>query len=178
AIPIAERQIITLREKNKLLESKLRELVEFGEENDAIGERVQRTALAVMKPQQLEELLGVIYYNLKEDFSVPHVAVRLWSDWDHPPIAEFKPASAEVQAFAGSLDQPYCSHQAMFETAEWFGEAGGLLKSYAYVPMRSDRVFGLLALASEDTQRFYPGMGTLYLKRLGELISTSLARFV
>lgn len=178
AIPIAERQIITLREKNKLLESKLRELVEFGEENDAIGERVHRAALAVMKPQQLEELLRVIIYNLREDFSVPHVAVRLWSEWDHPPIPEFKASSAEVRAFAGSLDQPYCSHQPMFETAEWFGEAGGLLKSHAYVTLRSDRVFGLLALASEDAQRFYPGMGTLYLKRLGELISASLARFL
>ncbi|MEO8159415.1 MAG: DUF484 family protein [Betaproteobacteria bacterium] len=178
AIPIAERQIITLREKNKLLESKLRELVEFGEENDAIGERVHRAALAVMKPQQLEELLRVIMYNLREDFSVPHVAVRLWSEWDHPPIPEFKSSSTEVRAFAGSLDQPYCSHQPMFETAEWFGETGGLLKSYAYVTLRSERVFGLLALASEDAQRFYPGMGTLYLKRLGELFSTSLARFL
>ena len=35
-------------------------------------------------------------------------------------------------------------------------------------------VVGLLALASEDPQRFYPDMGTLYLKRIGELIATSL----
>src|SRR5258706_4561215 len=178
AIPISERQIITLREKNKILEAKLRELVEYGEENDAIGERVHRAALAVMKPQHVESLLQVLFYNLKEDFSVPHVAIRLWSEWDHPPLSEFKASSPEVRAFADSLNQPYCSHQSMFETAEWFGEAGGLLKSYAYITMRSDRVFGLLALASEDPQRFFPGMGTLYLKRLGELISTSLARLL
>jgi uncharacterized protein YigA (DUF484 family) len=66
----------------------------------------------------------------------------------------------------------------MFETAEWFGEAAGLLKSHAYITLRTDRLFGLLALASEDPQRFYPEMGTLYLKRLGELISTSLVRFL
>jgi uncharacterized protein YigA (DUF484 family) len=66
----------------------------------------------------------------------------------------------------------------MFEIAEWFGESGGLLKSYAYIALRTDRAFGLLALASEDPQRFYPEMGTLYLKRLGELISTSLVRFL
>lgn len=178
AIPISERQIITLREKNKILEAKLRELVEYGEENDAIGEKVHRAALAVMKPQHLESLLQVLFYNLKEDFSVPHVAIRLWSEWDHPPLPEFKASSAEVRAFADNLNQPYCSHQPMFETAEWFGEAGGLLKSYAYITMRTDRVFGVLALASEDPQRFYPGMGTLYLKRLGELISTSLVRFL
>ena len=39
AIPISERQILTLRDKSKQLEDKLRELIEFGEENDAIGEK-------------------------------------------------------------------------------------------------------------------------------------------
>ena len=39
AIPIAERQIIPLREKNQLPESKRREPVEFGGENDPIGQR-------------------------------------------------------------------------------------------------------------------------------------------
>ena len=178
AIPISERQIISLREKNKVLESKLRELVEYGEENDAIGERVHRAALAMIKPANLDASLKILYYNLREDFSVPHMAVRLWCERDHPPLAEFATSSEEVKVFANSLNQPYCSHQPMFETAEWFGEAGSLLKSYAYIALRSDRVFGLLALASEDAQRFYPGMGTLYLQRLGDLISTSLVRFL
>ena len=178
AIPISERQIISLREKNKVLEAKLRELVGYGEENDAIGERVHRAALAMIQPANLEALLQVLYYNLREDFAVPHVAIRLWSEWDHPPLQEFGASSPEVRVFAGSLDQPYCSHKPMFETAEWFGEAASLLKSYACIALRTDRVFGLLALASEDPQRFYPEMGTLYLKRLGELISTSLVRFL
>ena len=30
-------------------------------------------------------------------------------------------------------------------------------------------------MASEDAQRFYPEMGTLYLQRLGELAAASLA---
>ena len=178
AIPISERQIISLREKNKILEGKLRELVQYGEENDAIGERVHRAAMAMMKPENLEFLLQVIYYNLREDSAVPHAALRLWSEWDHPPLTEFGHSSHEVRVFADSLNQPYCSHKPMFETADWFGGAGSLLKSYAYITLRTDRVFGLLALGSEDPQRFYPEMGTLYLKRLGELISTSLARFL
>jgi uncharacterized protein YigA (DUF484 family) len=178
AIPIAERQIISLREKNKVLEAKLRELVMFGEENDAIGERVHRAALALIKPANLDDLLKLVYYNLRDDFAVPHAIVRIWSEWDHPPLAEFAKSSPEFRVFADSLNQPYCSHKPMFESLEWFGEAGRLLKSFAYITLRTDRVFGMLALASEDPQRFYPDMGTLYLKRLGELISTSLARFL
>jgi uncharacterized protein YigA (DUF484 family) len=178
AIPISERQIIALREKNSILDAKLRELVKFGEENDAIGERVHRAALAMMRPENVESLLQVLDHSLREEFAVPHAAIRLWTEWDHPPLPEFGASSQEVRVFAESLHLPYCSHKPMFETAGWFGEAGGSLKSFAYISLRTDRVFGLLALASEDPQRFYPEMGTLYLKRLGELISTSIERFL
>jgi uncharacterized protein YigA (DUF484 family) len=38
-------------------------------------------------------------------------------------------------------------------------------------------VFGMLALGSEDAQRFVPEMGTVYLRRIGELCAaTATAR--
>jgi hypothetical protein len=178
AIPLSERQIVGLREKTRVLEAKLRELVQFGEENDALGERVHRAAIELIKAPDLEAMLRVIYYNLREDFAVPHVSIRLWSETDHPPLAEFGPASREARVFAESLNHPYCGGKQMFETGQWFGEAESIVKSFAYVPLRADKVFGLLILASEDPQRFYPEMGTLYLKRLGELVSTGLGRYL
>ena len=42
AISISERQILTLRERAKQLEAKLSELIQFGEENDVISEKVHR----------------------------------------------------------------------------------------------------------------------------------------
>lgn len=178
AIPLSERQVVSLREKTRVLEAKLRELVQFGEENDALGERVHRAAMELIKAPDLGAMLRVIYYNLREDFAVPHVTIRLWSETDHAPLAEFDRASQEVRVFAESLKHPYCSGKPMFETGRWFGEAETIVKSFAYVPLRADKVFGLLILASEDPQRFYPEMGTLYLKRLGELVSTGLGRYL
>ena len=178
AIPLSERQIVSLREKTRVLEAKLRELVQFGEENDALGERVHRAAMELIKAPDLVAMLRVIYYNLREDFTVPHVNIRLWSEGGHSALAEFGPASHEVRVFAESLNHPYCSGKPMFETGKWFGEAETIVKSFAYVPLRTDKVFGLLLLASEDPQRFYPEMGTLYLKRLGELVSTGLGRYL
>jgi uncharacterized protein YigA (DUF484 family) len=64
----------------------------------------------------------------------------------------------------------------MVDTIGLFGDAGPHLRSFSYVPLRGSEAFGLLALASEDPQRFYADMGTLYLKRLGELISTALSQ--
>jgi len=64
----------------------------------------------------------------------------------------------------------------LVDTAALFGEAGAHLRSFSYVPLRDRETFGLLALASEDPQRFYPEMGTLYLKRMGDLIAAAVVR--
>jgi uncharacterized protein YigA (DUF484 family) len=68
AIPIAERQILTLREKNNDLEAKFKELVTYGTENDQIGEKLHRSTLALFAAPDLETTLGVLYHSLKEDF--------------------------------------------------------------------------------------------------------------
>ena len=178
AIPISERQILTLREKSKQLEDKLRELIVFGEENDAIGEKLHRLALALVAARDAEAVIASLYFNLREDFAVPHTVLRLWPQGAHAQLPEFKAVSAAARDFAASLGNPYCSAHAMVDTAEWFGEAAAHLRSFAYVALKSDQTFGLLAMASEDAQRFYPEMGTLYLKRLGEMASAALLRYL
>lgn len=178
-ISLAERQLIALRDKNALLESKLRELIQFGEENDALGERVHRFSLALLMATSLESTLQAIHYNLREDFAVPHVAMRLWEGQNlHPELSEFSSTSKELRVYAESLANPVCGSHALYETGTWFGEHASRLKSFAMVALRAERVFGFLVLASEDPQRFYQGMGTLYLKRLGELISVALKRYL
>ena len=175
AIPIGERQILTLREKSKRLEDKLRELIVFGEQNDAVSEKLHRLALALIDAGDIEAALAALHFNLREDFAVPHTVLRLWPQGETPDLPEFQPAGAAAHDFAASLGNPYCSAHAMVDTGEWFGEAATHLRSFAYIALKNGDTFGLLALASEDAQRFYPEMGTLYLKRLGEMAATALA---
>ena len=176
AIPISERQTLTLREKSRQLEGKLRELIQFGEENDAIGEKVHRIAAALLAASDIRGVLNTIHLNLREDFAVPHVALRVWRANSHVDLPEFKPVSSASREFAASLSNPHCSAHAMVDTAGLFGESSAHLRSYSYMALRDSETFGLLALASEDPQRFYPEMGTLYLKRLGELVGAAIAR--
>ena len=173
-VSISERQILALREKSKQLESKLREIIEFGEENDAIGEKIHRLTLTLMGARDVEGTLSAVYLSLREDFAVPHVVLRAWGPEQNGTIPEFAPVSPSVRDFAVSLSQPYCSAHPVADTGTLFGETASHLRSFAYVPLKNDAVFGMLALASEDPQRFYPDMGTLYLKRIGELVSAGL----
>jgi len=177
-ISISERQVLTLREKGKQLEGKLRELIEFGEENDGISEKLHRLTLALVGARDAETVIAALYFHLREDFAVPHTVLRLWTETAHPELPEFAEVSAASRDFAESLPNPYCSSHAMVDTAEWFGEQAPRLRSFAYVALKQERTFGLLAMASEDAQRFYPEMGTLYLKRLGETTAAALLRYL
>jgi uncharacterized protein YigA (DUF484 family) len=177
AIPLSDRQVMSLREKAKVLEGKLAELIQFGEENDVISEKVHRLAVALLSARTLPTALHELYYNLREDFAIPHASLRLWRGAGDR--AEFRPSSAELRDFAANLDEPFCGPNANFEAAAWFDEAAPHIRSVAFMPLRElDETFGLLALASEDSARFYPEMGTLYLKRIGEMVSAAMLRFV
>ena len=178
AIPLSERQILALRDKSKQFEDKLRELIIFGERNDAISEKLHRLALALVAARSIEAVVAALHYNLREDFSVPHTVLRLWPEGEQPQLPEFAAVSPAMRDFAESLANPYCSAHAMVDTAELFGEAATHLRSFAYVALKDGRSLGLLSMASEDAQRFYPEMGTLYLKRLGEITTVALQRYL
>src|SRR5438105_11530563 len=180
AVSIGERQLVAVREKAKLLEDKLRELIQFGEENDAVSEKVHRLACRLIDAPSLDATLDTLYLDLLDHFAVPHVAVRLWSvAEENPETREFSTVAAEMREFVEKMSAPYCGNHPVYESQAWFGEAASHLKSFALMALRhGELAFGVVALASEDPKRFYPEMGTLYLARIGELVSHALWRFV
>lgn len=178
AIPIAERQLIALREKNGELETRLRDLIQYGSENESIGEKLHRSTLALFAAPDLETTLGVLYHSLKEDFGVPHVASRLWGRVpEQSYLPELAATTTELREYADQLGAPYCGSSAPFESRDWF-EAGEACRSFAFLPLRTAHTFGMLGLAAEDPERYYAGMGTLYLTRLAELASVATARYL
>lgn len=178
AVSLAERQMLSLREKNRAAETKLAELIAFGEENDAISEKVHRLAVGLIAAETFQAVIHLINFHLRDDFAVPHVALRLW---DKPEgiedLPEFAAVSEELQVFAETLGRPYCGSTAGFGTASWFGEHASHIRSQALIALRNGGgTIGMIALGSEEAQRFYADMGTLYLERLGEMVSAALAR--
>ena len=109
AIPLTERQLVQLRERNRVLEGKLRELVDFGEENDSISERLHRATVALLRAHDVQELMRLLYFHLREDFVVPSVAVRLW-EGPQTEMAESSPVGTanmpRTTDFTGSIGYP------------------------------------------------------------------------
>lgn len=165
-ISLGERQLLALREKNKELERKLREMISVAQDNDALQHKVHEFVIALFSARDLATLTEMIPHLMRDIFAIPHTVLHLWQS---------NPPSAEVLAFADAQAQPVCLHHPARDTAAWFDGHASQLHSYAYLPLRKDAdTTGLLVLASEDKQRFYPEMGTVFLQRIAEAVSSAL----
>jgi len=169
-ISLSERQLLALREKNKELEKRLREMIAIAQDNDALQRKVHEFVIALFSARDLPTLQEMVPHLLRDIFAIPHTALHLW---------QTSPPSAEVLAFAEAQQQPVCLHHPAHDTAAWFGEHAPLLHSYAYLPLRAGtETIGLLVIASEDKQRFYPEMGTVFLQRIAEAVSSAMQPYL
>ena len=175
AIPLSERQLVPLRKKNRLIESKLGELIQFAEKNDAISEKVHRLSVALLGARDFAGVAHALYFHLREDFAVPHVALRVWGRSLLEGTLEGSAVSDPQRSSAESMGAPQCGTAADSAFADWFRDAREHVRSQALIPLGATSIFGLLALGSEDPKRFYAEMGTLYLRRIGEIVTAALA---
>lgn len=177
-ISLHERQILALRDKNKFLQDKLLELIGFGEENDAISEKLHRLTIALLMATHFNDLRDALSSSFLEDFSIPHYTMRLWDlSCVNMDLAESAEVGKDIRSIAESLTYPYCGSHVADTVKELFGEAAAQLQSFSMIPLNTTRNIGLLVLGSPELERFYADMGTLHLKRLGELIAASITRF-
>ena len=179
AVSMSERQLIAMRDKVRMLENKLAELIQFGEENDGISEKLHALTLALVAACTPQDIVAALALHLREGFAVPHHAIRAWNlpaDTCHGLSDPVSPATHDNVA---AMTQPVCGALAVNAASDWFGEVSPHLRAFACIPLRpaaGAAPVGLLVLASEEAKRFYAGMGTLYLERLGQLVGAALVR--
>ena len=148
AISISDRQLGSLRDRNKQLEAKLAELIRYGEENDAIAEKVHRLTVVLIAAVDYFAVVRALYSHLGGAFAIPHVVLRLWGvgTLEQADHAEFAPVDPATINFANELRHPYCGPSAGTAALAWLGSG---VRSLALVPLRrGDETFGLLALGS------------------------------
>ncbi|MBK9986805.1 MAG: DUF484 family protein [Betaproteobacteria bacterium] len=179
AVSLQERQAEMLREKIKLLEHRIMDMIRHGNENMIISDRLQRWARRLFLTASPQALPHAMAEGLQEEFMVPQVAVKVWGVADAfagEPFAQG--VSNDVKSLASSLMAPYVGANAGFEAVVWLPDASRVA-SVALIALRNGtdpQAFGLMVLASPDSQRFHAGMGTDFLERMAELGSAALSR--
>jgi uncharacterized protein YigA (DUF484 family) len=179
AVSLQERQAEMLREKIKLLEHRIMDMIRHGNENMLISDRLQRWARSLFLTTSPQALPQAMAQGLQEEFMVPQVAVKVWGvdeAFAAEPFAQG--VSNDVKSLASSLMAPYVGANAGFEAVGWLPDASRVA-SVALIALRvgaEPQAFGLMVLASPDSQRFHAGMGTDFLERMAELGSAALSR--
>jgi len=193
-VSLIERQVAILREQNGGYQQQLTELVDVARVNDALMVKLQKLVLALLEANELEALLGLIQQSLKDDFNADGVSLCLFSD----PVAlslesdrvgemQVKFVSRDDEQFKklGDLskgDEPACGILTDAELACLFDDAAESgIRSVAQLPlMMGDKgdsagvSLGVLAIGSKDAGRFCAGVGTVFLKYLGALVTRKL----
>ncbi|MDP3087927.1 MAG: DUF484 family protein [Methylotenera sp.] len=181
AISLAERQQLAQRDKIRVQEVMLAQLIEFGEQNDITSHRVHSFSVKLVENKNFNHLQQLIADHMQQVFSVTQSQVYIWlkpSDYSLSQDASFIPVSDAFSEWVISLTEPYCG--AKPELAN--GLMQDSLQSFAFVPLHKGfdkkHAFGVLILGSEDQQRFKADMGLMYLKRIGDLVGASFAGFL
>jgi uncharacterized protein YigA (DUF484 family) len=179
AVSMSERQLIAMRDKVRMLENKLAELIQFGEENDGISDKLHALTLALVAARTPHDVVAALALHLREGFAVPHHALRAWNLPPDSVPGLTDPVAQAAHDSVAAMSQPVCGPLVVNDANSWFGEIAPHLRAFACIPLRpapGAAPVGLLVLASEEAKRFYAGMGTLYLERLGQLIGATLVR--
>lgn len=178
AVSLQERQMEVLREKIKLMELRLAELLRIAQDNDDITEKFHRWTRSLLAARNDVDMPHTLVAGLQSIFGVPHATLRIWGvaeEFAHTWFAA--PVSDDARIFCNGLTTPYCGPNQEFEAAGWIEDAPDGLRSIAMLPLRAEgaeQAFGLLVLGSPDEARFTSDMATDFLTRIGDTASAAL----
>ena len=181
-VSLQERQAEMLRDKIKLLEHRLMDMIRHGNENTLLSDRLLRWAGSLFMSTDTAAMPAQIAGQIKEQFSVPQVGIKVWGVAGSFSNAVFaQGVSEDAKLFASSLTEPFCGVNTGFEAVTWLDDPAAAA-SIALLPLRAASAgsmapaFGLLVLSSPDAQRFNSGMGTDFLQHVADIASAALGR--
>jgi uncharacterized protein YigA (DUF484 family) len=180
AASLASYQLDVLRDKNRELARRLQELFTNAQENERLAVRTHQLTLALMKQGTAADTLRAMAATLREDFNGDLVRIVTFAPVDGMEEADWLqhiPADdARLQPFRDCIagSEPLCGRLQPEKNAVLYGVRAEEVQSSALLPIPG---VGLVAVGSHDANRFFPGMGTLFLRMMGEALGVALQRY-
>ena len=177
---LASYQLEVLRDKNRELSRRLSDLGHTAQVNERLAVRTHQLTLALLRQTTAADTLRAMAASLEEDFAGDLVRLVV-----HRPVAGLEQApwlqviaadDARLAPFRDCLadGEPICGRLQAEKNSVLYGEQAEQISTTALLPLPG---VGLIAVGSHDANRFYPGMGTLFLRMMGEALAVALQRF-
>ncbi|XIG25300.1 DUF484 family protein [Lysobacter enzymogenes] len=180
AASLASYQLEVLRDKNRELSRRLHELFGNAQENERLAVRTHQLTLALMRQSNPGDTLRAMAASLAEDFNGDLVRLIVLRRYDGVADSEWlqviEDGDARLQPFRDALadGEPLCGRLQPEKHEVLYADRAADVQSTALLPLPG---IGLIAVGSRDANRFFPGMGTLFLRMMGESLAVALRRF-
>jgi uncharacterized protein YigA (DUF484 family) len=180
AASLIERQVDQLRQKNEELDRQLNRLMHVASENEQLMTRLHKLTVELLSIDSRKEFFTHLGNSLLTDFNADILQICLFDEAiaaeageDVSHILADDPA---VEPFQAHLDKDHtvCGRLAENKLEYLFASKARWVQSTALVPLGEKGEHGMMAIGSSDPARFYPGMGTLFLDLLANVISASV----
>lgn len=178
AISLIEKQVQYLRGQNEDLEQQHNQLIQIASDNEKLMTRLHELTLQLMSIGDLPTFFDQLSEALLSEFNADILNITLFDlkieAGPKTPIFHVKREDPELQQFQDHLDKgaSVCGRLNRNKRDFLFASRAQWVQSTALVPMGED---GMLAIGSSDPARFYPGMGTLFLDLLSQVVTSRLA---
>lgn len=173
AVSLIERQVELLREQNGRLSRQLNQLVRIATENEALMGRLHELTLELIAIKDIGAFFDRLSEALLDEFKadILHISLldREVKASDNTPLFHIDREDNEFQPFLPHLEKgvTVCGRLGRAKLDFLFRHRSQWVESSALVPLGDQ---GMLAIGSSDPARFYPGMGTLFLDLLAQVI--------
>ncbi|MEO6967776.1 MAG: DUF484 family protein [Rhodanobacteraceae bacterium] len=173
-------QLEALRARNEELMRRLADLIAIAADNEQLMVRVHSLTIGLLRANSLADTCRSFVANLNEDFLTDFVCLGLFRGDAELPHADWllslPRGESELPEFKEffSRGEPLCGRLAQDKLDRLFGERAHQVQSCALLKIGEE---GLLAIGSEDANRFHPGIGTIFLKLIGQALQAALQRF-
>lgn len=182
AVSLIERQVAVLRQENKQLRGRIKELVEIAKDNENLIAKLHKLNIALIETRNVQQFIDVLNTKLKDDFAAYGVSVKLYKEAFDIGIETESIVSNEDEGLKNfskflSHTTPVCGRFTQEQLNYLFPDDADNIKSMALVPLIADEPLGLFAVASDDSERYKAGMSTSFLSTLSESAASVLQRF-
>ena len=178
-ISLLERQVLSLRQQKETLETEIEMLTHIAGENVHLLQKVRAFIAELMRAQNEQQAVEVIYQQMTSEFAVPHVALFSW-EIPQQQTAGLHQLGMSPQWLSTLREilqpqRPVCGGVEAHWQKGLFPQVQQPIASTCLIPLGEDRVWGVLALGSEEN-RFAEDQGTYFLAIMGEMITARLER--
>lgn len=187
AISLIERQVVVLREQNQKLKQHLRELIQIARDNDKLNNNIHRLTVSLMEADSLKAIVAILENTFRDQFSTDAVCTRFFGETSILPsdtpgeLIETNIANRKMFESILAKGKPCCGKLKPEQFSYLFGSTN--ITSAAILPLTDagtglSQAFGIVAIGSENPNRFKPTMDTLFLTHIAKIIATVLRPYI